>query len=81
MAGDTCRKAQKSFVFSILADSATFATLLICSRFFARYRGIDMQKRYKTVVRKTALFGAHCKVNSAMYAFAFILILADLSQT
>ena len=46
------RKARKSFVFSILAKSWVFASLRIQTRFFARYRGIDIAKRYKTVAQR-----------------------------
>ena len=45
------RKAQKSFVFSILASYWIFARAITLSRFFARYRGIRGAKRYKTVVK------------------------------
>ena len=45
------RKAQKSFVFSILASFWIFARVRIYSLFFAFYRGIWSAKRYKTVVQ------------------------------
>ena len=44
------RRAQKSFVFSILASFCIFARVRILSRFLAFYRGIRSAKRYKTVV-------------------------------
>ena len=46
----TCRKAQKSIIFSILASFYIFARVRILSRFFASYSGICSAKRYKTVV-------------------------------
>ena len=49
------QKAQKSFVFSILATFVMFASVRIYSRFFARYRGIRSAKQYKTLGQTRAI--------------------------